>query len=87
MRLDIRVPIGAMFLILGAIITVFGFASDKRIYAVHSLGININAWWGMVLLLFGMIMLGLAWRHRLQSQPTSSRPHPPGPSPRDQKTT
>lgn len=62
MGLDIRIPMGAMFVILGAIITVFGLVSDSKIYAEHSLGININIWWGLVLLLFGGFMLGLAWR-------------------------
>lgn len=68
MGLDIRIPMGAMFVILGGIVTAFGVMSDPTIYAEHSLGININIWWGLVLLLFGGVMLGLAWRASKQSR-------------------
>jgi hypothetical protein len=59
---DIRVPIGLMFLIIGAIITVYGLATlGDSMYAVHSLGININLWWGLIQMAFAGVMLGLAW--------------------------
>jgi hypothetical protein len=60
MGLDIRTPIGAMFSILGAILAVYGFATagDVETYR-HSLGLNVNLWWGLVLLLFGLVMLWL----------------------------
>ena len=61
MRLDIRLPIGLMFSLVGAILVVFGLLSDKAIYA-RSLGININLWWGLALLAFGGFMLAMAWR-------------------------
>lgn len=63
MRLDLRLPIGLMFAIFGAILTVYGLASDDAIYA-RSLGINVNLWWGLVLLAFGLVMLGFAIRAR-----------------------
>jgi len=58
MGLDIRTPIGAMFTILGAILSVYGFltSGDADLYR-HSLGLNVNLWWGLVLLLFGIVML------------------------------
>lgn len=58
MGLDIRTPIGAMFTILGAILSVYGFLTrgDAELYR-HSLGLNVNLWWGLVLLLFGVFML------------------------------
>ena len=58
MNLDLRLPIGLMFSIFGALLTGFGLISDDAIYA-RSLGINVNLWWGLVLLVFGMLMLGL----------------------------
>ncbi len=61
MRLDVRFPIGGMFTILGALLTLYGLASDRAIYA-RSLGINVNLWWGLVLLVFGLVMLGFAVR-------------------------
>ena len=64
MKLDVRLPIGLMFSIFGALLTAFGAVSDKAIYERHSLGININLKWGLVLLAFGLIMLFFALRRR-----------------------
>ena len=61
MGLDIRLPLGGMFSILGLLLVGFGFFSDPAIYQ-RSLGININMNWGWVLLVFGALMLWLAWR-------------------------
>jgi hypothetical protein len=61
MNLDLRLPIGLMFTIVGALLTAFGLMSDDAIYA-RSLGINVNLWWGLVLLAFGLVMLTLAIR-------------------------
>jgi hypothetical protein len=81
MNFDIRIPIGSMFAILGAILTVYGLVSERAIYA-KSLGLNVNFTWGLVLLLFGAVMLGLA---KLKSSRASraarpSTPAHPGPS-------
>ena len=38
-------------------------SSDPAIYQ-RSLGININLWWGLALLVFAAALLGLAWRAR-----------------------
>ena len=56
MGLDIRIPIGLMFTILGIVLIVAGLAMDSSIYR-RSLGININLWWGLVLMVFGAVML------------------------------
>ncbi len=61
MRLDIRLPIGLLFAILGGILTLYGLFSDNALYQ-RSLGVNINLWWGIALLIFGGIMLALARR-------------------------
>ena len=60
-QLDVRLPIGGMFAIVGAILIAYGLLSDKAIYQ-RSLGINVNLWWGLVLFAFGLAMLGLAYR-------------------------
>ncbi len=61
MNLDLRMPIGLMFSIFGVILTAYGLVSDRAIYA-RSLGINVNLWWGLVLLAFGGTMLVFALR-------------------------
>ena len=60
MNLDLRVPIGLLFGLMGALLTAYGMFSDPAIYQA-SLGINVNLWWGLVLVLFGCVMLGTAW--------------------------
>ncbi|HJS42810.1 MAG TPA: hypothetical protein VJ755_05020 [Gemmatimonadales bacterium] len=61
MKLDLRLPIGLMFSLFGVILVVYGLASDQTIYQ-RSLGINVNLWWGLVLLAFGLTMLFLSGR-------------------------
>lgn len=61
MNFDLRLPIGIMFSLFGAMITIYGAATKSSdIYQTHSLGININLIWGIVLLVFGVFMLVLA---------------------------
>jgi hypothetical protein len=64
MQLDVRLPIGLMFSLFGAVLAFFGLVSDPKIYDQHSLGININLIWGLVLLGFGAGMLVLVARSR-----------------------
>jgi hypothetical protein len=45
-----------MFALLGLLLVGFGLVSDLAIYE-RSLGININLWWGLVLLLLGTSFL------------------------------
>jgi hypothetical protein len=64
MQLDVRLPIGLMFTIIGVTVAGYGLLSDRSIYD-RSLGINVNLWWGLVLLAFGIAMLALAtWAQR-----------------------
>ena len=65
MGLDIRLPIGMMFSLLGAILVIYGLvtSSDTELYK-SSLDMNINLWWGGVLFLFGAVMLFFALRDR-----------------------
>ena len=61
MGLDIKIPIGLMFAILGVMLTIFGIAtgSDTELYQ-KSLGINVNLWTGLFMLAFGVMMLILS---------------------------
>jgi sulfite exporter TauE/SafE len=55
---DIRIPIGLMFTIIGIIISIFGVVttSDSAMYQ-KSLGINVNIIMGLLMLVFGLVML------------------------------
>ena len=61
MQLDIRLPIGLMFTLLGALLAVFGLISDSSSFR-NSLGINVNLWWGLVMLVFGVVITLLGRR-------------------------
>lgn len=56
MGLDIRLPIGGMFLLIGLLLLAYGGATTgDQMYRV-SVGININAWWGLAMAVFGGVM-------------------------------
>jgi hypothetical protein len=63
MGLDIRLPIGGMFAVTGLLLAVYGVvtAGDARMYE-RATGVNVNLWWGLVMLAFGLVMLALGRR-------------------------
>ena len=62
---DIRIPIGLMFTIIGILISVFGFFTMSNAEMYHkSLGINVNIIMGVLMLVFGLIMLYFARRKK-----------------------
>ena len=63
MRLDIRIPLGLLFVVVGALLTAFGATSSQALYD-RSLNINVNLWWGAVLLVFGGLMFALGRRNQ-----------------------
>lgn len=58
MGLDIKIPIGLMFTILGLLLAIFGLATggNAELYE-RSLGVNINLWTGLVMVVLGVFML------------------------------
>ena len=62
MGLDVRLPVGVMFALMGALLVGYGILGDQSIYA-RSLGINVNTIWGGVMIVFGAMLLILASRH------------------------
>lgn len=61
MNFDLRIPVGLMFTVFGLILVGVGLLGGPAL-AVQSLGINLNLWWGLFQLVFGLTMLGFAWR-------------------------
>ena len=61
--LDIRYPIGALFSVLGLLIGGYGIVTngDAARYAALG-GLNVNLWWGAVMLIFGLACIALARR-------------------------
>jgi hypothetical protein len=54
---DVRIPVGLFFALLGSILTLYGLIADPQVFG-RSLGINVDLIWGVVLLLFGLVL----WR-------------------------
>ncbi len=52
--LDIRWPIGLLFALMGVLVGGYGAFAEQTI---RPLGHNLNLWWGLVMLLFGLIMI------------------------------
>ena len=69
MGLDIRYPIGLMFGIIGLVMVVYGLLTGSDPMYQRSLGINVNVWWGAVLLVFGGLMLYFARKEKKAQQP------------------
>jgi hypothetical protein len=59
--LDIRLPIGGLFTVIGILLTGYGVLADQAIYQA-SLGVNVNLRWGLVMLVFGLIMAAVGQR-------------------------
>lgn len=74
--LDIRLPIGGLFTLLGLVLIGYGVvtAGNAALYA-RSLSFNINLWWGLVLLAFG---LGLLLSATFYRRGGPGRPAPEG---------
>lgn len=63
LTMDVRLPIGGLLTVLGLIISGYGLvtAGDQQQYA-RSLSVDVNLWWGIVMLIVGLALLGLARR-------------------------
>ena len=63
MGVDIKLPIGLMFTILGVILTIHGAitSTSPELYN-RSLNINVNLWAGLFMLVFGILMLAFSKR-------------------------
>ena len=65
MGFDIRMPIGRLVTVFGILVRGYGAATQgSAMYAEHSLGVNMNVWWGGALLAFGLAMIGLTRMRR-----------------------
>ena len=74
MGLDIRIPLGLIFLIIGGIMAIFGGLSRSSAIYNRSLGIDLNLTWGIIMFLFGLVMFLVGRRQKWQDDPVNPRP-------------
>jgi uncharacterized membrane protein len=81
-RFDIRIPIGALFLLLGVILAIYGIATKSNVDLYgRSENIVINLWWGLIMVVFGATMLYFGLRahrrplHSAAGDETENREH------------
>ncbi len=55
-ELDIRWPIGLLFLALGVLVAIYGALSPQTTRVGNEFSVNLNLIWGVVMLLFGLLM-------------------------------
>ena len=71
MGLDLRLPLGLMFFIIGLILLGYGLLTWGSGQYALSLGLNVNFGWGAVMLVFGGAMFLLGWRSRGREVPAA----------------
>lgn len=74
MGLDLRIPLGLMFLSIGLLLVGYGLLTWHSPMYLRSMGQNVNVIWGGMMSLFGLLMFLLARRARgsLAASATSS---------------
>jgi hypothetical protein len=83
MGLDIRIPLGLIFLLIGGLMSIYGLITrNAAVIYQKSMGINLNLTWGLVMFAFGLIMFLVGRRQKWQDDPISPRPWEKGDPPR-----
>lgn len=65
---------GMFFTLTGTILTAFGLSTraNPDAYA-KSLGIDVNLWWGLALLVFGIVLLTLGRRGQMRMEKAATK--------------
>ncbi len=63
--LDVRKPIGSLFLVLGALLALYGAVSQSA-RAAHE---DIDLRWGLLMMAFGITMLAFGLRNNQRGKP------------------
>lgn len=72
MQLDIRLPIGLMFSVLGILLLIVGLFAGGQ--STQSQQTSVNLWWGIVMLVFGIVMFILGRRGTASARLTEESP-------------
>lgn len=66
MSVDLRIPTGMMFTLMGAVLMAFGLSTnDNTAMYVKCQGVNVNMWCGIGLLVFGLVIMTFGRRGQM----------------------
>jgi len=72
-EVDARIAMGMFFTLTGTILTAFGMSTRTNAGAyAKSLGIDGNLWWGLALLVFGVVLIMLGRRGQARMEKAGS---------------
>ena len=69
MSFDIRLPIGLLFLAIGALLAGLGLTADAASLRTADLGVNIDLAWGGVLAVFGGVLIVITVLSKSSAKP------------------
>jgi len=73
-HVDARIAVGMFFTLTGTILSAFGLSTRGRAdFYQKTLGIDANLWWGLALLVFGIVMLAFGRRGQMKMEKAGSR--------------
>jgi hypothetical protein len=55
MGLDVRLPLGLLFLVIGALLACYGLFTNGSSQYDRSMGVNLNLLWGATLMILGLL--------------------------------
>ena len=61
--------------LLGLMLSVYGMVAGSRTTSDVAPVTNVNLWWGLVMLAFGIVMLLMARRAMVHPAPPHTHPH------------
>jgi hypothetical protein len=64
MGLDVRLPLGLLFLAIGAILACYGLLTIGSDQYDKSMGVNLNLVWGSILTILGLLTAWLGRKRR-----------------------
>ena len=74
MGLDLRIPLGLMFVAIGVLLLGYGAFTWHSVIYLQSMGQNVNVIWGGIMVVFGASLLLLARRSRHRQANVSAAP-------------
>ncbi len=55
MGLDVRLPLGLLFLVIGSLLACYGLFTNGSSQYAKSMGVNLNLIWGAILMILGLL--------------------------------